>query len=622
MESMLPPDPYKALGVARDADIALIKKTFRKLALSCHPDKLPAGIDEALKQKKQDEFHKINEAYVLIGDETSRQRYDDEYKLEQLRSEKLARGGAKVSERTGSYGIRTQAPASAAGDAYTAKSSRDYETRSKPARAATYDDRYDDRSRKGYDPYEGSSYTKPKTTSRSSREEIPIKIVRSSTDRTRSDHKKSRDKEERRERERRFVAPESDSDEKRAYERDWKRRSDDATRAKEEEEARRKFAEARKKADEGRRSYEDKYDRQGRRSDDDKYERPDRERKIVENVNDAVRHIYRSRVEAERPSPSRTSSSRDVPQYHESRSRRDRPEAAPRRSSARPKDSPTSGRERDRKAYEIVDWDSGDAKLPPSFSKSSSSPAEIHVPRATPQRSYTESSSSRDYRRDDTSPTPKFRRASTMDTRRTEAPVSRPSGLRESVTAYSRNSSPESYPRVPQPKIRSYKYDTPGGGVSVTPEDISIANGHRAIFREPDSHRKRSTSPVISKPPMGVNRPVDPSSGYEIPVVAPRGAAPPLSRSATTSLNVKPVRATEERNRDLYYGEIPSSKDRRENRGRQPTSYAPDQISYASRPGPEDIQWSPYTTRGRDGGADRDREFVKPGLSRASTSVY
>jgi curved DNA-binding protein CbpA len=621
MESLLPPDPYKALGVARDADIALIKKTFRKLALSCHPDKLPAGIDESLKQKKQEEFHKINQAYELIGDESARQRYDDEYKLEQLRSEKLARGGAKVSERAaGSYGIRTQAPASAAGDAYAAKTSRDYETR-KPARAATYDDRYDDRSRK-YDPYEGSSYTKPKTTSRSSREEIPIKIVRSSTDRTRSDHKKSRDKEERRERERRFVAPESDSDEKRAYERDWKRRSDDATRAKEEDELRRKAAEARKKAEEGRRSYDDKYDRQGRRSDDDKYDRPDRERKISENVNEAVRHIYRSRVEAERPSPSRTSSSRDVPQYYESRSRRDRPEA-PRRSSARPKDSPTSGRERDRKGYEIVDWDSGDAKLPPSFSKSSSSPAEIHVPRATPQRSYTESS--REHRRDDTSPTPKFRRSATMDSRRAEAPVTRPSGLRESVTAYSRNSSPESYPQVPPPasRIKSYRYDTPGGGVRLTEEDVGIANNHRAVLREPETHRKRSTSPGISRPPMGVNRPSDPSSSYGIPVVAPRGAAPPpLSRSATTAMNVKPVRASEERNRDLYYGEIPSSKDRRENRGRQPTSFAQDQVSYSKPLGPEDIQWSPYTTRGRDGGVDRDREFTKPGLSRASTSVY
>ncbi|KAF2685991.1 heat shock protein DnaJ, partial [Lentithecium fluviatile CBS 122367] len=73
MESLLPPDPYKALGVPRDADIALIKKTFRKLALSCHPDKVA---DESLKQRKQEEFHKINQAYELIGDEASRQRYD------------------------------------------------------------------------------------------------------------------------------------------------------------------------------------------------------------------------------------------------------------------------------------------------------------------------------------------------------------------------------------------------------------------------------------------------------------------------------------------------------------------------------------------------------------------
>jgi len=588
MESLLPPDPYRALGVPRDADIALIRKTYLKLALVCHPDKVA---DASLKQQKQEEFQKINQAYELIGDETSRQRYDDEYKLEMLRSEKLARGGAKMSDPTATrYGVRTQAPA---GESYGADTARRYDER-KPSRS--YDDRtYDDRSRK----YEyNDAFVKPSSSSRSSREkEVPVKITRVSADRTRSDHKKSRDKEDRRERDRRFVSVESDSDEKARYEAEYRRRSEDARKRDDAEAARRTAAEARRKAEE-RRSYDDKYDRQ---------------RKLSELENDAVRYIHRSRVEGERPSPTRTNSSRDVrPDYYESRSRRDRPEA-PRRSSARPKDSPTSsGRERDR----IVDWDS-ESKTPPSFKHSSSSPADLHVPRTTPQRSYTESS--RDHRRTETSPTPKLRRYETMPTRRAEATVSRPSGLRESVTPHeSGASSPEAYPTVPPPSstTKKYIYSTPNGGVRLSPEDVGVANGHRAVLREPDHHRStRSPSPP-SRPPMGANRPIDPSTNY--PTIVPKVSIPPppLGRSAT--MNVDPVRASEDRGRRLY-GEIPTSKDRRENRGRQ-TSFSPDQISYSSKIGPDDIRWS--AQRGRDTGMERDREYAKPMMNRSTTFVY
>ena len=60
------PDYYKTLGVARDASQDEIKKAFRKLARTHHPD---AGGDEA-------KFKEINEAYEVLSDEKKRKLYD------------------------------------------------------------------------------------------------------------------------------------------------------------------------------------------------------------------------------------------------------------------------------------------------------------------------------------------------------------------------------------------------------------------------------------------------------------------------------------------------------------------------------------------------------------------
>ena len=60
------PDYYKTLGVPRTASADDIKKAFRKLARTHHPD---AGGDEA-------KFKEINEAYEVLGDEKKRALYD------------------------------------------------------------------------------------------------------------------------------------------------------------------------------------------------------------------------------------------------------------------------------------------------------------------------------------------------------------------------------------------------------------------------------------------------------------------------------------------------------------------------------------------------------------------
>ncbi|MEG0302110.1 DnaJ C-terminal domain-containing protein [Gordonibacter sp.] len=60
------PDYYKTLGVPRTASADEIKKAFRKLARTHHPD---TGGDEA-------KFKELNEAYEVLSDEKKRKLYD------------------------------------------------------------------------------------------------------------------------------------------------------------------------------------------------------------------------------------------------------------------------------------------------------------------------------------------------------------------------------------------------------------------------------------------------------------------------------------------------------------------------------------------------------------------
>lgn len=63
-------DFYKALGVAKDASAADVKKAYRKLARANHPDSKPG--DRAAEER----FKAIAEAYDVLGDEEKRKEYD------------------------------------------------------------------------------------------------------------------------------------------------------------------------------------------------------------------------------------------------------------------------------------------------------------------------------------------------------------------------------------------------------------------------------------------------------------------------------------------------------------------------------------------------------------------
>jgi len=71
MSDLSSDDYYKILGVTKTADEKELKKAYRKLALKWHPDK-----NQDNKEKAEDNFKKVSEAYEVLSNKEKRNLYD------------------------------------------------------------------------------------------------------------------------------------------------------------------------------------------------------------------------------------------------------------------------------------------------------------------------------------------------------------------------------------------------------------------------------------------------------------------------------------------------------------------------------------------------------------------
>ena len=68
-------DYYKILGVEKNADDKTIKSSYRQLATQWHPDKHQNAPEEE-RNKAEEKFKEISEAYSVLSDKDKKQNYD------------------------------------------------------------------------------------------------------------------------------------------------------------------------------------------------------------------------------------------------------------------------------------------------------------------------------------------------------------------------------------------------------------------------------------------------------------------------------------------------------------------------------------------------------------------
>ncbi|QDS73625.1 hypothetical protein FKW77_002044 [Venturia effusa] len=607
MDSPIPPDPYNALGLPKTATGDEIRKAYRKLALQLHPDKCK---EESLKAQRTDEFHLVQQAYDIVGDEEKRSRYDAQVRLAELKRANLELR-SQTSRAPGGYDVRTAAPRDAS-----------YATPTYATRGSTRGAYEEVRRERAYE-YDPPS--RPTTTRKASvydeylppRRE-PVSRDRE-TERLRAKLQAQEQEAELRRKEKRREAEVRDSrsvkhDSRGAYVEEPRRAEPRAARPSLRREA--------------------------------AYEAPESasstSRKMEDRQAAARRHMDRERAAA-RPSHNRMTSSRELPREYEVRrsaaSTKDRVRESTRRTSPSKDDHRRSAEE----AYE---------RTTPPLKSHSSAPPIIEASRQAPHRSYTTQSNFDETRAQREKSPPSISRATTMPApprrkdatapslkhRHTEA-IPPDSGYSSSTgtPAYTTSKSyayPPQYeekssaspPRfrtvIAEPKSNSGSRRTR----SPSPVRPSVSNtAAKMVNLDPQRYASSAAVPPGRKvytyadpatPTVRPSMPASLASTREVPVVSDRsnrrserdrGRTSDRDREPRSSFDEKP----REKPREKLYGEQGAGLPRSYN---QPTSFAPENINYAKRYGTGDV----ITGTGRS----RDRFDVRPRIMRTQTYAY
>ncbi|KAL2259120.1 hypothetical protein VTK26DRAFT_7329 [Humicola hyalothermophila] len=273
MTTTLPPDPWKALGIDRDADKAEIRSAYKKLVLKCHPDKVQ---DPTLKAQKQNEFQKVQQAYELLNDDAEKAKYEQKLKLAELQRAAAAKVQQEMKNSPNSsvprsspkyttYDIRTAEPASrhksptspSGGKVYTHYASAHTRSHEEvPSSRAYYFEEVDRHARRT------ASYEKPSKRDEERREKDERRrrrdeedLLKREKDRERErDREKERDREREREREKEREREREKADREREKEREA-RKAEKKRIEKEREKERR-----REREDRSRQPYVEQYE--------------------------------------------------------------------------------------------------------------------------------------------------------------------------------------------------------------------------------------------------------------------------------------------------------------------------------------------------------------------------
>jgi len=547
MSTPLPPDPYVALGLAKDATPAQIKTTYRKLVLKWHPDKVT---DESRKAEASDQFHRIQQAYEILSDEGRRSRYDAHVKMADLRKQNMS-SRPPVEVRTAAYEVPTSGPGRAA---FTARGpERVYEER-RPERSDS-DDYFGSATRttsRKHDDYERQASKKPAVPLRDDKERARVaeRERRDSERVSRTDKRRTRDQDVKRERDRKYVYDDDSETDLRQEAERRRRATEDAIREKEMRER------ERVRVDRERERERDARETGGRDRDDYERERPSRrgydaQQHYSRLEDDTLAYLGRDK----RPSLSRSTSTATKPETYVDRSGRPTP-AFVRRHSAKPAASPQSRRDRDRRPSvpDIVEADERRPQLrPATLYPSVSSPSTIKLPRDPPPRS---ASMKMEDRNVPPLPIRPLGRSETMpNISPKRAKDSKPSNLRD--TDFS-GGYPTPAPSPDYPSPTTHKYHYPRNETSSSREDVDY---RRNVDRDYERDRDRNRERRIHHSPEPMREPIRSSKSSATPRYATAPQPPPIvtnqsySRgyttesptSYTTSTRPSPVRRETQR---------------------------------------------------------------------------